>query len=199
MYARHLPALGAALFLLVSCGQSAPRGSGPTSSTEASASPPPTTSPASASTSPARSAKAPVTKAPVTKAPVTKAPVTKAPVTKAPGTKAPGTKAPGTKVPATKARDEAIKPVVVHIRNFAYLPEVVVIVGQPIEIVNDDTAAHTWSATPDAGWAYTSGNLEKNARATYPGFTKPGRYKFLCYYHAEMPSMNGVVTVRARP
>ena len=179
MYARHLPALGAALFLLVSCGQSAPRGSGPTSSTEASASPPPTTSPASASTSPARSAKAPVTKAPVTKAP--------------------GTKAPGTKVPATKARDEAIKPVVVHIRNFAYLPEVVVIVGQPIEIVNDDTAAHTWSATPDAGWAYTSGNLEKNARATYPGFTKPGRYKFLCYYHAEMPSMNGVVTVRARP
>jgi plastocyanin len=94
----------------------------------------------------------------------------------------------------------ALEPVVVHIRNFAYVPATpVVIVGQPIEIINDDVAAHTWSAAPKSGWAYTSGNLEKGQRATFPGFSTPGRYKFLCYYHAEMPSMNGVVTVKATP
>ena len=92
----------------------------------------------------------------------------------------------------------ALEPVVVHIRNFAYVPPApVVIVGQPIQIINDDAAAHTWSAAPKAGWTYTSGNLEKGKRATFPGFSTPGRYRFLCYYHAEMPSMNGVVTVKA--
>lgn len=58
-----------------------------------------------------------------------------------------------------------LKPVVAHIRDFAYvLAAPVVIVGQPIEIVNDDAAAHTWSAAPRVGWAYTSGNLEKGSR-----------------------------------
>ncbi len=85
----------------------------------------------------------------------------------------------------------------VRIRNFAYVPAApVVVVGQPIEIINDDVAAHTWSAAPGAGWTYTSGNLEKGQQATFPGFTKPGRYRFLCYYHAEMPTMNGVATVK---
>ena len=97
-------------------------------------------------------------------------------------------------------KSAALEPLVVHIRNFAYVPAApVVIVGQPIEIINDDVAAHTWSAAPKAGWAYTSGNLEKGQQATFPGFSTPGHYKFLCYYHAEMPSMNGVVTVKATP
>ena len=92
---------------------------------------------------------------------------------------------------ALRTKRMQLMPVVVHIRNFAYLPAApVVIVGQPIEIVNDDAAAHTWSAKQGTGWTYTSGNLEKKARATFAGFTKPGRYPFLCYYHAEMPSMN---------
>ena len=100
----------------------------------------------------------------------------------------------------TAPKSGALEPLVVHIRNFAYVPAApVVTVGQPIEIINDDVAAHTWSAAPKAGWTYTSGNLEKGQRATFPGFSAPGRYKFLCYYHAEMPSMNGVVTVKATP
>jgi plastocyanin len=94
----------------------------------------------------------------------------------------------------------APKPLVVHIRGFAYVPAApVVIVGQPIEIINDEAAAHTWSAAPGSGWVYTSGNLDKGQRVTFPGFTHPGSYRFLCYYHAEMPSMNGVVTVKAAP
>jgi plastocyanin len=100
----------------------------------------------------------------------------------------------------TKSSPPTAKSAVVHIRNFAYVPAApVVTVGQPILIINDDTAAHTWSAAPSSGWTYTSGNLDKGQRATYPGFSKAGRYKFLCYYHAEMPSMNGIVTVRAAP
>lgn len=142
---RRLPALGFALLLLTSCGQSPPNSSEPTAQTR----PPQTSSPSAA---------------------VSSAPPLKPPVTK--------------------------PPVVVHIRNFAYVPALVVAVGQPIEIINDDSAAHTWSAAPGAGWTYTSGNLEKKGRATFPGFSRPGRYKFLCYYHAEVPSMNGVATVR---
>jgi plastocyanin len=87
-----------------------------------------------------------------------------------------------------------------QIRDYAYIPAgPVVIVGQPIEIVNNDSVAHTWSAALGAGWTYTSGNLDPGQRATFPGFRKAGSYRFLCYYHAEMPSMNGVVTVRAAP
>jgi plastocyanin len=93
-----------------------------------------------------------------------------------------------------------LEPLIVHIRNFAYVPAApVVVVGQTIEIINDDAAAHTWSAAPDSGWTYTSGNLEKGQKATFPGFTHPGTYKFLCYYHAEMPSMNGVATATVAP
>jgi plastocyanin len=92
------------------------------------------------------------------------------------------------------------KPAVVRIRSYAYLPAApVVIVGQPIEIINSDSVAHTWSAAPGAGWTYTSGNLDPGQRTTFPGFTKAGRYRFLCYYHAEMPSMTGTVTVKAAP
>jgi len=87
---------------------------------------------------------------------------------------------------------------VIHIRNFAYVPAApVVAVGQPIEIINDDDAAHTWSAAPKSNWTYTSGNLDKGQHVIFTGFTAPGRYPFLCYYHAEMPSMNGVITVNA--
>ena len=108
--------------------------------------------------------------------------------------------APSSTSSGTSPKPPAPGRLVVHIRNFAYVPAApVVIVGQPIEIINDDVAAHTWSAAPRVNWAYTSGNLEKGQRATFPGFTKPGSYTFLCYYHAEMPPMTGVVTVKAAP
>lgn len=97
--------------------------------------------------------------------------------------------------PSTKPKSGVF---VIHIRNFAYVPPApVVLVGQRIEIINDDVAAHTWSAAPRSNWTYTSGNLEKGQAVTFAGFTKPGHYPFLCYYHGEMPSMNGTVTVEA--
>jgi plastocyanin len=87
---------------------------------------------------------------------------------------------------------------VIHIRDFAYQPSApVVLVGQRVEVINDDGAAHTWSAAPRSNWNYTSGNLEEGQRAIFGGFISPGRYPFLCYYHAEMPSMNGTITVKS--
>jgi plastocyanin len=87
---------------------------------------------------------------------------------------------------------------VIHIRDFAYQPSApVVLVGQRVEVINDDGAAHTWSAAPRSKWNYTSGNLEQGQRAIFGGFISPGRYPFLCYYHAEMPSMNGTITVKS--
>lgn len=104
---------------------------------------------------------------------------------------------PSAVIPANpSAPAGARRPLVIHIRNYAYTPSApVVAVGQPIEIVNDDDVAHTWSAAPKAGWTFTSGNLDKGQRARFPGFAKPGAYAFVCYYHAEMPSMTGVTTV----
>lgn len=88
-------------------------------------------------------------------------------------------------------------PLVVLIRNFAFLPQnPSVAVGQRIVIVNQDAAAHTWSAGPKSGWTYTSGNLERGQKASFPGFSKPGHYRVVCYYHAEMPAMTGIVTVQ---
>ncbi len=116
-----------------------------------------------------------------------------------PSAVSPATPSAGTPASAP-APTAAGTPLVIHIRNYAYTPAApVVAVGQPIEIVNDDDVAHTWSAAPKAGWSYTSGNLEKGQRATFPGFAKPGSYKFVCYYHAEMPSMTGVTTVTKAP
>jgi plastocyanin len=105
--------------------------------------------------------------------------------------------------PATVASSSAtVKPAapvfVIHIRDFAYQPSApVVLVGQRVEVINDDGAAHTWSAAPRSKWNYTSGNLEQGQRAIFGGFISPGRYPFLCYYHAEMPSMNGTITVKS--
>jgi len=137
---QRLPALGAALVLIASCGGPGPTGSEATPSTSASQ-----------PTSPA----------------------------------------------ATASPTGSIKPFVVHIRNSAYLPAALVVsVGQPIEVINDDAVAHTWSAVLGSGWAYTSSNLDPGQRTTFSGFTEPGSYKFVCYYHGEMPSMNGIVTVK---
>jgi plastocyanin len=174
--AQRLPAVGAALLLLASCGGSGTPGSESTQSPSTPSTVSPSRSPSmSPSMSPESTAASPTASVEPS--------VTKPSVTKPSGSRPP-----------------VIEPLVVHIRNFAYVPAApIVVVGQPIDIVNDDVAAHTWSAAPKVNWAYTSGNLEKGQRATFPGYPKPGSYKFLCYYHAEMPSMTGVVTVKAAP
>ena len=88
-------------------------------------------------------------------------------------------------------------PLVVTIRNFAFLPQNPVLApGQGVVIINRDTAAHTWTAAPQSGWTFDSGNIAPGSSARFPGFAKAGRYPVLCLYHAEMPAMTGTITVR---
>lgn len=187
-----------ALCLAASAGCS---GDGPGASTAAA---PPTTAP------PGSTATAPATTAPPTTAPrATAAPApTAVPDPPAPATPraisaAPRAAAPRATTPSATTPKPAIAkatvpaPLVVIIRNFAFLPQnPVLAAGQAVVIVNQDSAAHTWTAAPRSGWTYDSGNIGPGQRATFPGLARPGRYPVLCLYHAEMPAMNGTVTVR---
>lgn len=182
-----------ALCLAASVGCS---GSGPSASTAAA---PPTTAP------PGSTAAVPTTTAPPTNAPRAvpdPAPATPRAISAAPRA-APRAAAPKATTPSATTPKPAIAkatapaPLVVIIRNFAFLPQNPVLApGQAVVIINQDSAAHTWTAAPRSGWTYDSGNIGPGQRATFPGLARPGRYPVLCLYHAEMPAMTGTVTVR---
>ncbi len=97
---------------------------------------------------------------------------------------------------AATPKPVALAPLVVSIRNYAFLPQNPVVArGQGVVIVHNDSVAHTWTAAPHSGWSYDSGNIGPGGRATFPGLPRAGRYPVLCLYHAEMPAMTGTVTV----
>jgi plastocyanin len=91
--------------------------------------------------------------------------------------------------PTTSA---AVKPVVVvHIKNFAFVPDTVnVAPGQTVRWVQDDDAPHTVTASDKS---FDSGNLNKNDAWTY-AFAKPGTYAYICTYHTYM---KGKVVVKS--
>lgn len=80
-------------------------------------------------------------------------------------------------------------PVLVTIKDFAFVPSTVTIpVGGSVTFKNLDQASHT---ATDANHAFDSGNLDTGKTFTYT-FTKAGTYKILCSYH---PSMHGTIVV----
>jgi len=75
------------------------------------------------------------------------------------------------------------KPVVVHIKNFAYVPATVKIpAGGSVRFVNDDDMPHTVTADDKS---YDSGDLQKGASWTHR-FLKVGSSTYTCTYHAFM-------------
>lgn len=81
-------------------------------------------------------------------------------------------------------------PAVVHIKNFAYVPDTVTIrPGQSVRFIEDDETPHTVTATDHS---YDSGNLNQKDRWTHT-FTKEGTYTYFCAYH---PYMKGTVIVK---
>ena len=79
---------------------------------------------------------------------------------------------------------------VVHVKNFAFVPEKVTInAGQTVRFVQDDEMAHTVTA---ADTSFDSGNLDKGKSWTHT-FAKAGTFAYVCAYH---PSMRGTVVVR---
>lgn len=71
----------------------------------------------------------------------------------------------------------------IAIRNFQFSPNpIVVTVGKPVTVTNDDGTVHTLTASDKS---FDTGNIEggKSAQLT---ITKPGRYRYVCEIHNYM-------------
>jgi plastocyanin len=101
----------------------------------------------------------------------------------------PSTPAPATA--ATVAPAPAPSPVsVIHIKNFAYVPDTVTIhPGSTVRFVEDDETPHTVTAMDHS---YDSGNLSQKDTWKHT-FAKEGTYQYFCAYH---PYMKGTVIVK---
>lgn len=90
--------------------------------------------------------------------------------------------------PATKTAAPAPAPApspvsVIHIKNFAYVPDKVTIpAGSTVRFVQDDDTPHTVTATDKS---YDSGNLNQKASWRHT-FTTEGTYTYFCTYHTYM-------------
>lgn len=101
----------------------------------------------------------------------------------------PSTPAPATS--STAAPAPAPSPVsVIHIKNFAYVPDTVTIhPGSTVRFVEDDETPHTVTAMDHS---FDSGNLSQKDTWTHT-FATEGTYKYFCAYH---PYMKGTVNVK---
>ena len=91
--------------------------------------------------------------------------------------------------PLRAAASTPQKPVTVDIASFKYKPETVTVkAGAKVTWVNQDKAGHT--ATFAGG--LDTDRLEKGDRKALT-FDKPGRYPYVCAFHA---FMTGVVVVK---
>ena len=81
-------------------------------------------------------------------------------------------------------------PFVVHLKNYAFVPATLTVpVGALVEFQNDDSVAHTVTATGKE--AFDSGNLDGGAKFKHT-FSKAGRFDYVCAYH---PNMKGTIVV----
>ncbi len=104
-----------------------------------------------------------------------------------------GTPAAAQGAPATPAAAPAPEPSpisVIHIKNFAFVPDTVTIhPGQTVRWIQDDETAHTVTA---ADKSFDSGNLDQ--KATYKHtFAAAGTFAYTCAYHS---MMKGTVIVK---
>ena len=88
--------------------------------------------------------------------------------------------------PPTGAASPAPQPsatIVVHIRDFQYLPKTVTVkVGDTIQYINDDESAHTVTADDKS---YDSGYMAKG-QTWSKTYTTAGAYPYFCLYHTFM-------------
>ena len=95
----------------------------------------------------------------------------------------------GSVAAADPAPAASATPVVVNIKDFAFVPAVVSIpVGGSVTFTNLDQASHT---ATEAKGSFDSGNLDTGKSFTET-FKKAGVYNIICSYH---PSMHGIVAV----
>ena len=92
--------------------------------------------------------------------------------------------------PSASPAPNASPAVVVHMKNFAFVPQSVTIhAGQSVKWINDDSVSHSATAN-DHSW--NSGELDNGQSWTY-AFSAAGTYQYFCDDHA---FMKGTVIVQ---
>ncbi|MGW3935182.1 cupredoxin domain-containing protein [Streptomyces sp. NBC_00024] len=80
----------------------------------------------------------------------------------------------------------------ITMKDFAFSPaNLEVRPGEKITVVNEDSAAHTVTATE--GDAFDTGSIAGGKSGTFTTPTKAGEYAFVCTFH---PNMTGTLIVR---
>lgn len=98
---------------------------------------------------------------------------------------------PAASAPAAATVTPSAGAVKASISGFAFAPkQLKVRVGQQITWTNQDSAAHTVTAT--SGAKFDSGTVAQGASFTWKA-TKPGTVEYFCAIH---PSMTGTIVVR---
>jgi plastocyanin len=96
----------------------------------------------------------------------------------------------GSPSPAVAPAPAASPTSIVHVKNFAFVPDKVTInAGQTVRFVQDDETPHTVTA---ADKSFDSGNLDKGKSWTHT-FDKAGTFAYFCVYHT---FMKGTIVVR---
>ncbi|MEU7059142.1 cupredoxin domain-containing protein [Streptomyces sp. NPDC046197] len=80
----------------------------------------------------------------------------------------------------------------IAMKNFAFDPATVAVkAGQKVVVVNEDSVAHTVTATQ--GKEFDTGNIDGGKSGTFTAPSKSGSYPFVCTYHS---NMKGTLIVR---
>lgn len=183
---RSVVVVAITLLLLLAAG-CAPQAAAPTAAPAASTA----VAPSSTQTAPSP------TTGPLATASQTPAPTALPSATEAPPTALPSaTQAPPTStVSAAATQDNAAPPVVVAMKDYAFVPkDITVAPGTTVTWRNDDSAPHTATADDKL---FGSGDMSQGATFSYT-FTKAGVYPYYCIWHgaAGGQGMAGTVTVK---
>lgn len=97
---------------------------------------------------------------------------------------------PSASATASPAPTATTTPVIVHIKNFSYVPRTLTVqAGQTVEWINDDPQPH--SATADDG-SWDSGDLDEG-QSWSTKFVNLGTYRYHCDEHE---FMKGTIVVK---
>ena len=77
----------------------------------------------------------------------------------------------------------AAEPVLVTIKDFKYTIPSSVAPGSKVTVKNEDARNHTVTSAPRGAFDV---NVPAGGTATFTAPTKPGSYKFICTFHADM-------------
>ena len=86
-------------------------------------------------------------------------------------------------VPAPSATPSMAEPALITIKDFKYTIPAPVPAGAKITIKNEDTQNHTVTSAPRGAFDVTA---TASGTASFTAPTKPGSYKIICLFHANM-------------